>query len=168
MGMTDRQTIRGQVRLILTDVASGAVVVERAVHNVIMTAGSALVARRFCGEAAQPIIAVGVGEDDSDPDDAGLTDLKAPITGGDGNPERADIGYVGGTTSYVSIDDAAHSATVRFAATFDASKGNGALVEAGVFNDAQHGTLYNRVTFPVINKADTHELTLIWEVVFSG
>jgi hypothetical protein len=168
MGVTDRQTIRGQVRLILTDAASGEVVAERAVHNVIMTGGSALVARRFCGESVQPISAVGVGQDDSDPDDTSLRDLKAPVTAEDGNPERADISHLGEATSYVSTDDTAHSATVRFGATFEASKGNGALVEAGIFNDAQSGILYNRVTFPVINKTDTHEMTLIWEVIFAG
>jgi len=168
MGSSEQQTICGSVRLVLTDAESGKVVGERLVHNTIMTNGSVLVARRFCGEPVQPISAVGVGEDGSDETDATLEDLIAPVLDEDENPERAEIYRLGEATSYVSADESTHSATVRFGATFDASKGNGELVEAGVFNDLERGILYNRVVFPVINKTDTHELTLIWEVTFSG
>ena len=168
MGMRERHPLRGRVRLILRDVRSGEVVQESVVSNVVMTKGSELVARRFCGEPADPIVAVGVGTDEADPQDGNLDDLKAPVEDGDSVPERAGIQPISGATSYVFTDPATGSATVKFEATFEAAKANGALVEAGVFNNLAGGVLYNRVTFPVINKTDTHELTLIWEITISA
>jgi hypothetical protein len=168
MGIVDRHSIQGRVRLILREIESGRVVEERAVKNAIMTRGSELVARRFCGEPMDAIAAVGVGTDDSDPEDGNLDDLKGPVVNGEGIPERAAIQLPAEGDSCVSIDPATHSATARFMATFDTSKGNGALVEAGVFNSVTDGVLYNRVTFPAVNKTDAHELTLIWEVTFSA
>ncbi len=168
MTETERQSIRGRVRLIMREVESGDIVEERTVANTIMTGGSELVAKRFCGEMIDPIAAVGVGENDTDPDDARLTDLKEPVKDTDDVPERAEIHHLGSAASYVTADEATQSATVKFGATFDAAKGNGELKEAGIFNSMTEGVLYNRVTFPVINKADTHELTLIWEITFSG
>ena len=63
MGVTETHSIKGQVRLILREVESGEIVEERGVKNIIMTKGSELVAKRFCGEPVDvdPIAAVGVG-----------------------------------------------------------------------------------------------------------
>ena len=43
---------------------------------------------------------------------------------------------------------------------------NGALTEAGLFNAAAAGVMYNRVVFPPINKTADFKLTLIWEIIF--
>ena len=40
------------------------------------------------------------------------------------------------------------------------------LREAGIFTAAAGGTLYNRVVFDPVTKADTFKLTLIWDIVF--
>jgi hypothetical protein len=168
MGITDTHSIQGRVRLILREIESGRVVEERVVKNAIMTKGSELVARRFCGEPMDAIAAVGVGTDDAHPEDGNLDDLKAPVVNSEGVPERAVIQPADEGDTYVSSDPTTCSATARFAATFGASKGNGELVEAGVFNSLTDGVLYNRVTFPGVNKTDTHELTLIWEVTFAA
>ena len=101
--MRESQGIRGRVRLILRDAESGEALEERTAHNAVMTGGSALVARLFCGESTKHVTAVGVGESDLNPGDGNLDDLDAPITG------RAGISNVA-----VSADESTHSATVTF------------------------------------------------------
>jgi len=171
MGAKEKQSIQGQVRLVLKDIRTGQVVEERVVKNSIMAGGNLLVAKLFCGEQpSRPISHVGVGTDDSQNEDLTLTSLKAPVLTPEGNADRVDIKPIEVETPYVSPGDEpeTESAKVKFAATFDGDHGNGALKEAGIFNDEEESVLYNRVTFDVINKADNHTLTLVWEVTFSG
>ncbi len=40
------------------------------------------------------------------------------------------------------------------------------LTEAGLFNSAQGGIMYNRVVFPNITKTTAFKLTLVWEIIF--
>lgn len=172
MGTKEKQSIQGQVRLVLKDIRTGQVVEERVVKNSIMAGGNLLVAKLFCGEQpSRPISHVGVGTDDSQNGDMALTNLVKPVEAQENhsdNAKRIPIGFIEGETAYVSPGDEPESAKVKFAATFDGDHGNGALKEAGIFNNEEESVLYNRVTFEVINKADNHTLTLVWEVTFSG
>jgi hypothetical protein len=51
---------------------------------------------------------------------------------------------------------------------FDFGEANGPepLREAAIFTAAADGTMYNRVVFDPVTKADTFKLTLIWDIVF--
>jgi len=51
---------------------------------------------------------------------------------------------------------------VVWVATFPAGTGTGALVEAGVFNDASAGTMMTYTDFSVINKGASDSLVITW------
>ena len=56
----------------------------------------------------------------------------------------------------------AHTAgtkTFTMTATFNAGVATGAITEAGVFNSAGSGTMFDRITFPVINKGADDTIT---------
>lgn len=56
---------------------------------------------------------------------------------------------------------------VTLSAGLNAEEGNGPLTEAALFNSSDEKALmYNRVTFPVVNKSSNFSLTLIWEIIF--
>jgi hypothetical protein len=57
---------------------------------------------------------------------------------------------------------------VGLTASFDFGEANGPepLQEAGLFNAAADGVMYNRVVFEPVTKTDAFKLTLLWEVVF--
>jgi hypothetical protein len=51
---------------------------------------------------------------------------------------------------------------VTYTATFAAGTGTGALTEAGIFDAASVGNLWNRVVFSVVNKGAADSLTITW------
>ncbi|HEX2171130.1 MAG TPA: hypothetical protein VHL09_01625, partial [Dehalococcoidia bacterium] len=54
-------------------------------------------------------------------------------------------------------------------AVFDFDEANDATVplrEAGIFNGATGGVMYNRVVFEPVTKTDSFKLTLLWDIVF--
>mgnify|MGYP003586197389 CR=1 FL=1 len=56
----------------------------------------------------------------------------------------------------------AHTANTKvftMSATFGAGVATGAITEAGVFNAASGGTMFDRITFAVINKGDDDTIT---------
>jgi hypothetical protein len=57
---------------------------------------------------------------------------------------------------------------VSLQCVFDFGEANGAdpLREAGIFTAASAGTIYNRVVFDPVTKANTFKLTLIWDILF--
>jgi len=167
MGLGEKHRITGGLQLILRDIRDGRIVLQRRAHNSIMDTGSQLVAGLFCGEVTEFVKAAGVGLADTTPDDHTLTGLADPVKDSEEVPVRALTHMAMGAASYVTFDPATRSAIVKLAATFAADQANGRLVEAGLFNSETGGTLYNRVIFEPINKSDTHELTLIWEITFS-
>lgn len=134
--------------------ARGVVVEERRARNSIVLTGRDLVAKLFIDEPAAPIshVAVGTGTDPVDPetdDRLGNELCRKPLN---------------------RIDPSRHLVTaegrkkVTLTADLDVDDGNGTLTEAGLFN--ADGVMYNRVTFPAINKTGDFQLTLIWEITF--
>lgn len=64
----------------------------------------------------------------------------------------------------------AHTAKTKeftMTAVFGAGVGTGAITEAGVFNAATGGIMFDRVTFGVVNKEADDELTLRFRFVLS-
>ena len=58
-----------------------------------------------------------------------------------------------------TYDHTAGTKTFKFSATFAAGVGTGAITEAGVFNDALAGIMFDRVTFAVLNKGADDSVT---------
>jgi hypothetical protein len=64
----------------------------------------------------------------------------------------------------------AHTAgtkTLTFSAGFVAGDATGAITEAGVFNAATAGIMFDRVVFPVVNKGADDSLTAVFTFTMS-
>jgi len=57
--------------------------------------------------------------------------------------------------------------TFTIVETFPPGSGTGAIQEAGVFNASSGGTMFDRVTFPVINKGSDDTLTVTFTFTMS-
>lgn len=159
--MNERQEMRGRLTLRVSD-GEGRTLYERPHKNRIVTSGRMLVAQLFGGveSGAAPAqvthMAVGTnGTAAADADEA----LRAQRGG------RKEIGEVhyeefpeGGVTRVRA------RLTAEF--DFDEANGNEPLREAGVFNAAEDGVMYNRVVFEPVTKTEAFKLTLIWDIVF--
>jgi hypothetical protein len=146
----ERQGMIGRLTLVLRD-EHGCEVDRREVNNLITNAGRNLVARIFAGVVqAVPKLNIDVGGSDTaaDATDASLK------------------GFVASANATVSVNGnvAKVTATLAAAGTGDTQ----ALKEAGIRIQIQNqaDVLYNRVTFPVVNKGPNMEMTLSWEVTF--
>jgi hypothetical protein len=58
-------------------------------------------------------------------------------------------------------------AVVTYTATFNPGVATGAITEAAVLNASTGGTMLNRSTFPVVNKAAGDTMTITWTVTLS-
>lgn len=64
----------------------------------------------------------------------------------------------------------AHTAGTKvftLTSSFPAGDGTGALTEAGIFNAASVGTMFDRVVFPVVNKGADDSLTTVFTFTLS-
>lgn len=160
--MIENNDMRGRLTLRLTD-AGGRVVHETRCANRIVTAGRQLVAELFTGQGATPISHIAVGTDGTAAADAqtGLSAERAPRKA-ISTVELAELVEKAGTP------DEVHRVRVALTAVFDFGEANGAapLREAGIFNTADGGDMYNRVVFEPVTKTDAFKLTLLWDVVF--
>ncbi len=57
--------------------------------------------------------------------------------------------------------------TATYTSTFVAGVSTGAIVEAGIFNDATTGDMLCRTTFPVINLASADSMNITWTITIS-
>ena len=154
--MRESHGIAGRLTITLRDTA-GQVVEERRVKNLITNAGRALLARLLTGgaqlDSSQVAIAIGTGAAAPDVADTqlGARVGSAPAVAGKPVPD--------GTQMLVAV-------TATFPGTGLAAVQP--LAEAGIeLTPAGGGTvLYNRVTFPVINRTPALDMTLTWEVLF--
>lgn len=75
---------------------------------------------------------------------------------------------LGSEVGRVALGSATNSQNVvTYTATFPAGTGTGAIVEAGIFNDATTGTMLCRTTFAVVNKAAADAMSITWTVTVS-
>lgn len=144
--------ITGRLTIILSD-GQGNVVEHRRLKNIITNRGKNLVANYFIGSTqAIQELSIAIGSDGDTPADASNTELGE---------------LLGEAKAETSAPD--NIATVT--ATFNARGGDEVqgLREAGILirtSDRAEPILYNRVTFPVINKGPNMAMTLCWEVIF--
>lgn len=158
--MQDTLNMQGRVHLI-GQALDGRIVLDRWHANRILRAGRQLVAQRFAGVPGTPPatvshMAVGTGGDAVTDDQTALVAELAR------NPVAAPV--------YTDIIDGTGVKRVKVSlqTVFDFGDANSAdpLREAGIFTAAAAGTIYNRVVFDAVTKANTFKLTLIWDIVF--
>ena len=163
--MNESNEMKGCLTLRLYD-REGRLLRDRRHDNRIVTSGRQMVARMFggvsTGSAPTRVTHMAVGTDATAPADED-TALRAQRGG------RKQIGEV----AYEEFDESVTGGSVkrvkaRLTAEFDFGEANGnePLREAGVFNAATGGIMYNRVTFEPVTKTDAFKLTLVWEIVF--
>ena len=140
--------------------ATGAVVEERRAHNSIVLSGRDLVAKLFIGEPIAAVSHVAVGTGSAAVDPSADSQLGSELF-------RKPINAIVPAQHLATTEDDRRKVTIT--ADLDFAEGNGALTEAGLFNAELGGpadVMYNRVTFPPINKTSDFKLTLIWEIIF--
>ena len=136
----------GKVHIVKTN-AAGQVTYDYTVPNLVVTAGKQFIASKLRATTNSPVsmthMAIG-------------TSSTTPAAG-----DTA----LGAQTGRVSLSgDTATSNYVTFTATFPAGTGDGAIVEAGIFNASSGGTMLARTTFPTVTKGSGDTLAITWIV----
>jgi hypothetical protein len=182
----------GEIFIEMTDVESGEVLEERHEKNVITKDFSILLAR-LCKNSLDPnhgvfALAVGTGESSWDPmNPPASTETQRSLYDEIERKSFSEIVYRddGGSTSSTPTD------TVDFTTVFAQSEAVGPLVEMGLLGGDVHDDLTttnsitpangpydenvdvtgkdilcNYLTFPVINKPSTAELSITWRISF--
>ncbi|GAA5787150.1 hypothetical protein GCM10007860_33650 [Chitiniphilus shinanonensis] len=151
----------GVLGIVVRDL-DGRIVEERRVKNLITTAGRVALAQLMTGGASpgRLQIAVGGSGKETAPEQTALLD---PLDIAD-----ATVPALGAAPPE---DEAPPRVKATVQATLPARGSAGevqALQEAGIVITLsnQQTVLYNRVTFPPINRSGNLELTLTWEVIF--
>jgi hypothetical protein len=159
--MQESMDLRGHVTLQLINQA-GEIVQSISRQNHVVTAGRQLVAELFAGGipvAKVNHIAVGTGDYPPENNQTQLMDERAR------NP-IAEVSFV------PAADDT--RVTARLKVIFDSDQANDPdtpnhpvpLREAGIFNAAAGGIMYNRVVFEPVYKTDAFQLVMMWDVTF--
>lgn len=156
MNAQERMNIIGRLTIQKRD-GAGRLLDQTTANNSIVLGGRDLVAKLFVNEAISPVTHVGVGTGNAPVDPASNAALGSELF-------RKALTPVDPTRDLVIVNGSNVKVTLSTELDFD--QGNGALTEAGLFNAASGGVLYNRVVFPPINKTTDFKLTLIWEIVF--
>ncbi len=160
--MRETNNLQGHLTLQMSD-RSGRVVYQKRFKNRIVTTGRRLVAEFFSGVVAgAPPAAVthmAVGENATPPAD-GHTALQS---------QRGDRNLITDAVVDEIVDGSVARVQVSLQAVFDFGEANDPgtpLTEAGIFNAATDGVMYNRVVFEPVTKTDAFKLTLFWDIVF--
>ena len=133
----------GDVTLILRDF-EGRIKEKKEFHNLVVTTGCELIASRLSVQDILPPSHMAIGS-------------------GTVAPTKADkkLGSELHRNPFIS-NATRNGAQVTYKALFGAGQGTGAVTEVGIFNDASAGTMLNRATFAVVNKAPTDSLEITW------
>lgn len=136
----------GRLRIEIRD-QFGAVKDTREIDNLVVTVGKNWIASRMTATpTAMSHMAVG-------------TSSASPAIGDT---------TLGSESARVALDSQSTTNNVTtYTATFPAGTGTGALVEAGLFNNASGGTMLARTTYAVVNKGAADAMTVTWTVTIS-
>jgi hypothetical protein len=147
--MKEQLKATGTVRIVKTN-ASGTAVQEFEVPNQVVNTGKAFIAasmNKSTTNSPAKMSHMGIG--------TGSTGVAAE------NQVLGAQTYRSGVTAEVSGN------TITYSATFAAGFGDGAIVEAGIFNADTGGTMLCRTTFPVVTKAAGDTISITWLVTVS-
>jgi hypothetical protein len=155
MNLQDALDIRGRLTVQKQNV-EGEIIETIQANNSIVLSGRDLVAKLFINQPINQVSHVAVGK--------GSTAVTSADAALESEVFRKAIN---------PIDPSQHITTtntdkrkVMITTELDFAEANDALTEAGLFNAASGGVMYNRVVFPPINKTADFKLTLIWEIIF--
>jgi hypothetical protein len=138
--------LTGKVSIKVFD-QSGQLKDTRDINNLVVTAGKEFIAARMVGTPTEMShMAIGAGGTAAAVGDTAL---------------GSELGRVALTS------DTASGAVVTYVATFPAGTGTGAVVEAGILNDASAGTLLCRTVFSVVNKGSNDAMSITWQITVS-
>ena len=147
--VTEELKATGLVKIVHTN-ASGEIVKEFQVPNLVVTSGKNHIAAKIAATTNTPAAMTHMG-----------------IGTGTNTPGAADTALIT-QTGRVSLSGAVVSTnTITYTATFPAGTGDGAITEAGIFNASTAGTMLCRTTFPVVNKASGDTIAVTWVVTVS-
>lgn len=150
--------LAGRLHIELRD-PQGRLVEQHHVNNLITLSGRQLLAGLFTGSLQTPQLKIAVGGDST------ATDLNNASLGKPLDEAKASV-------AEISVGDYQGQPRViaRITATLPATGKADAQVlqEAGIVASlaGKPDQLYNRVVFPLINRAGNLEMTLSWEVIF--
>jgi len=138
--------VTGQVSIVITD-KHGQIKDQREIKNLVVTTGKEFIAARMVGT----------------PDVMSHMALGADNTAA-ANGDTA----LGSELGRVALASASYTAAVvTYTASFPAGTATGAVVEAGVFNDASSGTMLCRTVFAVVNKGVDDAMSVTWAITVS-
>lgn len=138
--------LTGKVSIKLFD-QSGKLKDTRDINNLVVTTGKEFIAARMVGTPTEMShMAIGAGGTAAAVGDTAL---------------GSELGRVALTS------DTASGAIATYVATFPAGTGTGAVVEAGILNDASAGTLLCRTVFSVVNKGANDAMSITWQITVS-
>ena len=154
MAIREQARIRGVLNLTVIG-EDGAVLERRRIDNLITKLGRRLLAELLTGGhsavASTLQLAAGLGDNDPTIDDSSL------------ESESMRVNAVSGDVEYEEEEQAI---VVRIHATLPEGEAH-ALKEAGIYirpNGDTPATLFNRATFPVINKGENMSVAVTWEI----
>lgn len=162
MRYKDALDMQGRLTIHISD-AAGRLVEQVVAPNSIVLSGRDLVAKMFINEKIDPIsyLAVGASNTAVDPPNdkaLGAEVVRIPI---------AQILADQALTTVSSDDGKDKRKKVTITAELNLDQGNATLTEAGLFNAAKDGVMYNRIVFPgPIQKTEDFKLTFVWEITF--
>lgn len=171
MKMADAMDMKGRLTIQQFN-PNGQLITEIKANNFIVYTGRDLVAKMFLNQPIDPIryLAIGTGNNPVNPlSDTALQqevfrkeikplDLAKDLSDSD----EITVNVNGGVITQ-------KNRKVRLCVDLDFTEPANqpvALTEAGLFNAAKGGIMYNRVVFPNITKTSDFKLTLIWEIIF--
>ena len=148
--------MRAQLRIELRT-REGPLIAERQAFNSVLRGGANLLARLFARQGTG-ITHMAVGTSDTPETEAFGTEALT---------EPTEVAIAPEAFAIDPPDPVKRVVRVRVRATVPAAAAVGTIREAALMaRDGGAATLYNRVVFSPIEKADDHELTLFWEVGF--
>jgi hypothetical protein len=156
--MTGRESIdmKGRLTIHLENEA-GEIVQSLAADNAIVLTGRDLVAQLFTGiSKPNPISHIAIGTGTTPVNDTTDKTLETEVFRKAIQPITLEHITTVGNRQRVFV-----SADITFKEAVDQL-----LTEAGIFNAAEGGLMYNRVVFPPLKKTDSMKLTLVWEILF--
>jgi len=148
--LTEKLKVKGRVTLLITHEDGSTETFIR--DNLVVSTGLAYITSRMVGTTSPVISHMGIGETATAPLAANV-DLGSPTFR---------------ETTAVSIEDeTVTDDSVEYTSTFAAGDGDGAIVEAGLFNSDSGGTMLSRVVFGLVTKTPTDALTITWRITIA-
>jgi hypothetical protein len=144
----DTLKVTGKVNLKVFNPATGEVKEEKTIDNLVVNVGKAFIASRMVGTSAGVMSHMALGSNNT-----------AAV--GANTALGAELGRVAITSGNSS------DAVVTYLASFPAGTATGAIVEAGLFNASESGTMLCRTVFSVVNKGADDAMTITWQVTVS-